>query len=68
MGVHDACGRRRRKCDLHCGDNACHLRLRAERAGTANGRVYTITIACTDSAGNTSTQNVPVLVPKNQKK
>ena len=44
--------------------DAHHLQLRAERAGTGAGRTYTITVTCTDSAGNTSTQSVPV-VPKN---
>src|SRR6185503_16010444 len=28
--------------------DAHHVRLRAERAGTGNGRIYTIYIACTD--------------------
>jgi len=31
------------------------------RAGTGDGRVYTI--ACTDSAGNASTRELPVTVP-----
>jgi hypothetical protein len=39
------------------------LELRAERAGGGTGRVYTITIACTDAAGNTSTSTVTVTVP-----
>jgi len=43
------------------------LLLRAERAGTGSGRVYTVTIACSDSAGNVSRQSVTVTVPKNQK-
>jgi YVTN family beta-propeller protein len=46
--------------------DAHHVRLRAERAGTGNGRIYTITITCTDSTGNSSTQTVTVSVPKNQ--
>jgi uncharacterized repeat protein (TIGR01451 family) len=44
------------------------VRLRAERAGNGNGRTYTITISATDSAGQTSTKDVTVAVPKNQKK
>jgi hypothetical protein len=39
------------------------LELRAERAGTGAGRVYTILVACTDAAGNTSTSTVTVTVP-----
>ncbi len=39
------------------------VRLRAERAGGGQGRIYTITITATDAAGNTSTQNVIVNVP-----
>src|SRR5205807_3318575 len=34
--------------------DAHHVRLRAERAGAGNGRVYTITILCRDAAGNSS--------------
>jgi hypothetical protein len=45
-----------------------HVQLRAERAGTGSGRVYTITVACTDSAGNTTTKTVSVTVPKSQGK
>jgi uncharacterized repeat protein (TIGR01451 family) len=40
-----------------------HLLLRAERAGNGNGRIYTITITCTDSGGNASTEEVEVTVP-----
>lgn len=42
--------------------------LRAERAGSGNGRTYTITIACTDTAGASSTHPVKVQVPKNRGK
>jgi hypothetical protein len=44
------------------------LDLRAERAGGGDGRVYTVTVACTDDAGNTTTQDVTVTVPKSKKK
>lgn len=44
--------------------DAHHVRLRAERAATGNGRIYTITITCADSAGNSSTRSVMVRVPK----
>jgi CSLREA domain-containing protein len=39
------------------------LRLRAERAGGGSGRVYTITVACTDLAGNTAARSTRVVVP-----
>lgn len=39
------------------------LKLRAERSGKGNGRVYTITVRCTDCSGNSSTRKVRVLVP-----
>jgi len=45
-----------------------HVRLRAERSGKGDGRVYTITITATDSGGNTAALGVPVRVPKNQSK
>lgn len=44
-----------------------HVQLRAERAGGGDGRVYTITVACADSSGNTTTKTVTVSVPKSQK-
>jgi hypothetical protein len=40
------------------------LQVRAERAGNATGRIYTITIRCTDLAGNASTATTTVSVPK----
>ena len=43
-----------------------HIRLRAERAPDRSGRIYTITITCTDSSGNSSSRAVTVTVPKNQ--
>lgn len=43
--------------------DANHVRLRAERAGRGTGRIYTITITATDSAGNSSHQEVFVTVP-----
>jgi hypothetical protein len=44
------------------------LDLRAERAGGGDGRVYTVTLACTDGAGNTATKDVIVTVPHSKKK
>lgn len=41
------------------------LRLRASRSNKGSGRVYTITITCTDTAGNSSTRAVTVTVPRN---
>src|SRR5206468_1559101 len=38
--------------------DAQHVRLRAERAGNGTGRIYTITITCRDSAGNSSNRSV----------
>jgi uncharacterized repeat protein (TIGR01451 family) len=43
-----------------------HVLLRAEREGPGNGRIYTITITCVDSGGNTSTDDVTVTVPHDQ--
>jgi uncharacterized repeat protein (TIGR01451 family) len=40
------------------------VRLRAERSGLGNGRVYTITITAVDAGGNASTATVIVRVPK----
>jgi len=40
------------------------LNLRAERAGSGSGRVYTITVKCTDPSGNESTSTVTVTVPR----
>jgi hypothetical protein len=40
------------------------VRLRAERSPKGNGRVYTITIRCTDAAGNATTSTVAVTVPR----
>jgi hypothetical protein len=46
--------------------DAHHVQLRAERSGKGNGRIYTITIKSTDSAGNTTSANVTVTVAKNK--
>jgi DNA-binding beta-propeller fold protein YncE len=45
------------------------VNLRAERSGTGSGRVYTITVQCTDASGNNSTtKSVAVTVPHDQGK
>ena len=38
--------------------------LRAERAGGGSGRIYTVTIHCTDEAGNVVTKTAAVSVPR----
>lgn len=42
-----------------------NVRLRAERAGTGEGRIYTVTIMASDASGNTSTASVQVRVTHN---
>lgn len=42
--------------------------LRATRSGKGSGRVYTITVRCTDAAGNYSDDTVTVTVPHDQRK
>jgi hypothetical protein len=39
------------------------IKLRAERAGKGTGRIYTLSVACTDQYGNTGTAATTVLVP-----
>ncbi len=43
-----------------------YVNLRAERSGTGNGRVYTITIKCTDVNGNSTTASTNVTVSHDQ--
>ncbi len=40
--------------------------LRAERAGGRSGRVYTITVECSDASGNAATRATTVVVPHNR--
>src|SRR5262249_31410299 len=43
--------------------------VRSERSGTGTGRVYTLTVKCSDASGNTSLpKSVVVNVPKSQGK
>ncbi len=44
------------------------VNLRAERSGRGNGRVYTMTVRCTDASGNSSTRTETVTVPHDQGK
>ncbi len=46
--------------------DAHHIRLRADRAGNGNGRIYTINIMATDASGNKTTKQVFVKVPHDQ--
>jgi hypothetical protein len=39
------------------------LQLRAERLGAGSGRIYTVTVTCTDLAGNMSSKSTTVTVP-----
>ena len=48
--------------------DAHHVRLRAERSGAGTGRVYTITVTCTDLSGNTVVRSVTVRVPRSMGK
>jgi hypothetical protein len=43
-----------------------NLLLRAERLGKGTDRIYTVTITCSDPAGNSSLSSVPVTVPHDQ--
>ena len=42
-----------------------HVQLRAERSGNGSGRIYTITVTCTDTHGNKSVRTGTVLVAHN---
>ncbi|MBI5206024.1 MAG: hypothetical protein HZA11_14015 [Nitrospirae bacterium] len=44
------------------------ISLRAERSGTGNGRVYTITYKATDLAGNVTVSSATVVVPHDRGK
>jgi hypothetical protein len=42
-----------------------HVRVKAERSGKGNGRVYTINITCTDISGNQNTDSTTIKVLEN---
>jgi hypothetical protein len=44
------------------------VNLRAERTGKGSGRIYTITVMCTDASGNSSTGTVTVTAPHDKGK
>jgi hypothetical protein len=41
-----------------------HVQLRAERSGRGAGRVYTVTVTCTDATGNVATRSATAVVGK----
>jgi hypothetical protein len=43
-----------------------HIKLRAERLESGNGRIYTIKITVKDASGNSTSSNTTVTVPKSQ--
>ena len=45
-----------------------HIKLRAERSGQGEGRIYTITYKVTDDCGNETFATVTVTVPKSKGK
>ena len=44
------------------------LQLRAERSGSGDGRIYTISNTAANQSGNTSTVNIETIVPHDKKK
>lgn len=44
--------------------DATHVRVRSERSGQARTRIYTITLTCSDAAGNRATVTATVSVLK----
>jgi hypothetical protein len=46
--------------------DAHHVYLRAERSGLGTGRIYTITVTCTDASAHTATKQIVVTVPLDQ--
>jgi hypothetical protein len=51
--------------DWIIGSDGHSLQLRAEREGTGNGRIYTITVTVTDACGNTASSTAQVIVAHN---
>jgi hypothetical protein len=44
-------------------ESTAGVKLRSERAGDGDGRLYTITVTCTDAQGNISSKSATVSVP-----
>ncbi len=53
--------------DAESGTDDRELKLRAERSGEGNGRIYTLTYQARDAAGNTTIEEVIVTVPRNRR-
>jgi len=56
----------RTRNDIQLGAYDYHFGLRAERAGTGTGRIYTAVYTATDGSGNSTTEAAFVLVPHDQ--
>ncbi len=54
------------KYDIVIADDFKSVKLRQEREGTGNGRVYTIYLAVPDAAGNVGRDTIQVQVPHDQ--
>jgi len=54
--------------DADIGTDDTMFRLRAERSGRGDGRVYTITYTAIDSCGGTATESAEVKVPHDRRK
>ena len=52
--------------DADVGTADFDFRLRAERAGTGDGRVYSVVYSATDMSGNETTETAGVFVPHNR--
>lgn len=48
--------------------DAHHVRLRSERRGSGDGRIYTITVSCSDGAGQIVSRDAQVIVPHDQRR
>jgi hypothetical protein len=45
-----------------------YLQLRDERSGLCDGRAYMISFTATDDSGNSSTAEVEIIIPQNNRK
>lgn len=52
--------------NIELGTQDTTFDLRAERAGSGNGRIYTVTYTAIDAAGNATTATAEVVVPHSQ--